>query len=231
MPRRLSPGLVVLAAVLLISSAPQARQQPAARPLVIEDYYRIQSVGNPTISPDARWVTYTVSTRVEEDNSTETQSWVVAADGPSKPARVLHYGRDVSGARWTTTGRLEYVAERQTWSIEPANLTAAPQLVRRAAAAAPPAGGRGGRGGRGGPAASSADGRWTARTVDREQPRTEPAAATDFERRHEERFKGAIFDWKDFQRDGQPFPAPDPTARPGQRVEIQPAAGGEPKVL
>ena len=235
MPRRLSPGLVALAAVLLIGPSPQARQQPAARALAIEDYYRIQSVGNPTISPDGRWVTYTVSTRVEEDNSTETQSWVVAADGAPKPARVLHYGRDVSGARWTTTGRLEYVAERQTWSVEPANLTAPPQLVQRAAQAGPPAGGRGGRGGRGGgrggPAASSADGRWTARTVDREQPRPQPAAATDFERRHEERFKGAIFDWKDFQRDGQPFPAPDPTAGPGQRVEIQPAGGGEPKVL
>jgi dipeptidyl aminopeptidase/acylaminoacyl peptidase len=235
MPRRLPLALAILGAFLVSSPSPHARQKPAGRALAIEDYYRLQSVGNPTISPDARWVTYTVSTRVEEDNSTETQSWVVGTDGASKPGRVLHYGRDISGARWTEAGQLEYVAERQTWSLDPANLTAPPQLVRRAAEAAPAAGGRGGRGGRGGgrggPAITSADGKWTARTADRDQARPQPAAASDFERRHEERFKGAIFDWKDFQRDGQPFPAPDPTAGPGQRVEIQPAGGGDPKVL
>src|SRR5688572_32661777 len=131
MPRRLPLALAVLGAFLVSSPSPQARQKPAGRALAIEDYYRLQAVGNPTISPDARWVTYTVSTRVEEDNSTETQSWVVGTDGASKPGRVLHYGRDISGARWTEAGQLEYVAERQTWSLDPANLTAPPQLARR----------------------------------------------------------------------------------------------------
>ena len=66
--------LLRLVASLLL--APLALQipihsQPATgRALVIEDYYRVQTVGNPTISPDAKWVTYTVSSRVEEDNST-----------------------------------------------------------------------------------------------------------------------------------------------------------------
>src|SRR5690606_4655742 len=46
-----------------------------------------------------------------------------------------------------------------------------------------------------------------------------------------ERFKGAIFDWKDFQRDGQPFPAPDPTALSSLRIEIERAAGGDQRVL
>jgi dipeptidyl aminopeptidase/acylaminoacyl peptidase len=232
---RLASAFVFLSLLVFAARSPEAQQRAAGRPLAIEDYYRLQTVGNPTISPDARWVTYTVSTRVEEDNSTETQSWVVAADGAAKPARVLHYGRDISGARWTPAGRLEYVAERQTWSIDPANLTVPPQFVRGAPAAGATGrggrGGRGGGGGRGGPAVSSVDGKWVARAVDRDQQRPQTAAATDFERRHEERFKGAIFDWKDFQRDGQPFPAPDPTAGPGQRVEIQPAGGGEAKVL
>ena len=132
---RLTAVSVFLSALVLGGPSSQAQQSPRGRALAIEDYYRVQNVGNPTISSDARWVTYTVSTRVEEDNSTETQSWVVGTDGASKPARVLHYGRDISGARWTEAGRLEYVAERQTWSADPANLTTPPQLVPHRVAA------------------------------------------------------------------------------------------------
>ncbi len=232
---RLAPALLL---PLVCVQIPLRSQPQTGRALVIEDYYRVQSVGNPTISPDAKWVTYTVSSRVEEDNSTETGTWVVAADGSRPPYRVQHYGRDVSGARWTDDNRLEYVAERRQWSIDPATPSAAPRENVRAASVAAPGGGRGGRGGRGGggggagaPGTPSPDGKWIARTVNADQPRPEPSTATDFERRHEERFKGVTFDWKDFQRDGQPFPAPDPTAGPAQRIEVQPAGGGERRVL
>ena len=150
---------------------------------------------------------------------------------------MVHYGRDVSGARWVD-GRLEYVAERRQWSIDPANPSAPPRESARPMAAAPSGrGGRGGRGGGGGaggagaPGLPSPDGKFVARTVNADVPRPEPPASSDFERRHEERFKGVTFDWKDFQRDGQPFPAPDPTAGPAQRIELQPAGGGERRVL
>ena len=48
------------------AAASQARH---GRALAIEDYYRIKSVGDPQISPNGRWVAYTVSTRIEEDNT------------------------------------------------------------------------------------------------------------------------------------------------------------------
>jgi dipeptidyl aminopeptidase/acylaminoacyl peptidase len=235
MLRPIPAGLVaVLCALVIPASMPEARQQAAgSRPLAIQDYYRIQTVGNAAISPDARWVTFTVSNRVEEDNSTETQTWVVAADGASKPWRVMHYGRDVSGARWTSDGHLEYTAERQAWTIDVTNPSMPPRQVARAQAATPAAGrgGRGGRGGGRGAAIASPDGKLLARLADRDRPQDQAGRVGEFERRHEERFKGAIFDWKDFQRDGQPFPAPDPTAGPGQRIEILPSAGGEPRVV
>ena len=50
-----------------------------------------------------------------------------------------------------------------------------------------------------------------------------PTYASEFEKRHQERFKGVIFDWKDFQRDGAEFPAPNPTAQPAQQI-VAPAA-------
>jgi dipeptidyl aminopeptidase/acylaminoacyl peptidase len=86
--------------------------------------------------------------------------------------------------------------------------------------------GRGGRGagrGNGVVRLASPDGKWVARTQERARPKTEPKYANDFEKRHQERFKGAIFDWKDFQRDGAPFPVPNPAAAPALQIVLQPA--------
>jgi dipeptidyl aminopeptidase/acylaminoacyl peptidase len=215
-------------------------EQPAARrALTIEDYYRIQTVGSPAISPDGKWVSYAASTRIEEDNSTRTEIWVGPSDAAKVPFRVLHYGRDVAGPRWTDDNRLEYVADRQQWTIDPLAPAMPPRRSanERAAATAGRGGRGGGRGGRSGgaeqpsPGIPSPDGKWMASLVDIPQPRSADEPATDFERRHQERFKGVIFDWKDFQRDGQPFPAPNARARPGQRLVVAPASGGESKVL
>ena len=139
------------------------------------------------------------------------------ADASSPPQRLLHYGRDITGARWTDDDRVEYTVDR------PSRGSIDPQQSRRyarthGAAATRAAAGEGGAGAggdqAGGRPLSSPDGRgWRRRSTSR--PRRKPEfPSTDFERRHEERFKGAIFDWKDFQRDGQPFPAPNLRARP-----------------
>jgi dipeptidyl aminopeptidase/acylaminoacyl peptidase len=220
--------------VLLSATSPMAApQQPAVgRALTIEDYYRIQTVASPVISPDGKWVTFSISSRIEEDNSIRTEAWVVTTDGASKPWRVLHYGRDVTGARWTSGNRLEYLADRQQWTIDPSNPGGPPSM---GAATARSSSGRGGRGGRGGGAEPagipSPDGKWVATMIDKTESRPPAPSGSDFERRHEERFKGAIFDWKDFQRDGLPFPAPNTRARPAQQITIAPVSGGERKVL
>lgn len=97
MLRPISAGLIAgVCALAIPMSFPEAQQGSGRRPLAIQDYYRIQTVGNPVISPDARWVTFTISNRVEEDNSTETETWVVGTDGTSKPTRVLHWALDDS---------------------------------------------------------------------------------------------------------------------------------------
>ncbi len=200
-------GGAVLVSLAVLQTSGAAQQPPRGRPVAIEDYYRIQTVASPSISPDGRWVAFTVSTRVEDDNSTRTETFVVPADGSAEPARIVHYGKDVTSPSWRPDGRLEYGAERQHWTIDPSNPMAAPVRVT----AVPPG------------AARSADGRWIALAKERPQSRKERVYASDFERRHEERFKGVTFDWKDFQRDGAPFPAPDLHARPAAQLVVQPS--------
>jgi dipeptidyl aminopeptidase/acylaminoacyl peptidase len=210
---------VVLGFAILVGTAFEMRvaaQQPGrGRPLAIEDYYRIQTVGSPSISPNGNWVVFTVSTRIEDDNSTKAETLVAASDGSTRPSRIAHYGKDVTNAAWTADSRLEYVAERERWTIDPATRPAAP--VR--AAARPPG------------SVTTTDAKWIAFTREKTQPKVERTYASDFEKRHEERFKGVTFDWKDFQRDGAPFPAPNLRARPAAQIIVRPFAGGAEKVL
>ncbi len=49
-----------------------------------EDYYRVKSVGAPRLSPDGRWVAFTVTQAVEATNATSTES--VAGPRPDPAA-------------------------------------------------------------------------------------------------------------------------------------------------
>ena len=207
--------VAVLAIASCLGVAASAQRTMTGRAVTIEDYYRVQTVGSPQISPDGLWVTFPVSTRIEQDNSTRTEVHVAPSTGSALPRRVLHYGRDITDAVWLNDSRLSYTVDRERWAVDAATPAAVP--VKHPAAASG--------------AVLSADGGWLALTKDKPQVRSTPAFASDFEKRHEERFKGVTFDWKDFQRDGQPFPAPNLRARPAAQLVVQPASGGEAKVL
>ena len=171
-----------IAAILLPWGLP-LHGQPGKRPLAIEDYYKVLSVGSPRISPDGKSVRFTVQTRVEQDNSTRTETFVVPADGSGQPVKVANDPGEGRG-RGAATGR------------------------------------------GGGASVTSPDGKWIARLREKPRPKTDPKYASEFEKRHEERFKGVTFDWKDFQRDGAAFPAPNPAAAAAQEIVLQPAEGG-----
>lgn len=79
-------GLALLAGSLFPCLSPAQSAPPAARrALTIEDYYRIQTVANPLVSPDGRWVVFTVSTRIEADNGTRTETYLVRSDASVPP--------------------------------------------------------------------------------------------------------------------------------------------------
>jgi dipeptidyl aminopeptidase/acylaminoacyl peptidase len=205
----------IAAALWWAAAVPSAQQGTRGRALAIEDYYHVQTVGGPSLSPDGRWVVFSLSTRIESDNSTRIEVQLVPADGSAAPRRVLHYGSDVTSPSWTDDGRLQYSANRERWTINPAAVDGVPARVMESRA----------------DGVLSADRQWIALTRDAPRATPEPAFASAFERRHEERFKGLTFDWKDFQRDGQPFPAPNLRARPAAAIVVQPAAGGPAKTL
>jgi dipeptidyl aminopeptidase/acylaminoacyl peptidase len=204
--------------VAVIASAGTAQSPATARPdatqkraLRLEDYYRARNVGAPRISPDGRWVTYSVSLPVEETNGDIAETWLVSAAPPGEPVRVQHAGQNVTGAAWTEDGRLRFTQGGVTWTLDPAKPDG--PAVRQERADPGPA------------AVRSPDGRWIARL--REMPAAARPAptTTDFEKRHDQRFKGDAFDWYPFRQDGQRFPLPDRRLRPPSEIFLEPADG------
>ena len=191
-------------------------QTPQRRALAIEDYYRIRAVGGARIAPTGDWVAYTVATRVEENNSTRTETWVVGADGRTPPAKVQHNGADVSAPDWLPDGRLSYRAADGTYAIEYGKSGAVPEKFTAETGVRSP------------------DRKWIASAQRIVVQKKASTYASDFERRHEERFKGLQFDWQNYKRDGAAAPVPDPrdpAQNPASEVFVSAADGGAPRQL
>src|SRR5438132_4764890 len=119
--RRLVAVSGVLVAISLgLSAQPAPSTRPAGHPLTIEDYYRVLTVGAPAFSPDGRWISFTVSTRVEETNGSRSAAYVVPTDGSREERAITHDGKDVTSASWTSDNQLRYVIDGQTWTADPA---------------------------------------------------------------------------------------------------------------
>ena len=213
-----------LAALVLSASGAHGQLAPSARrsgrALAIEDFYRLKSVGAPELSPDGRWVAFTVTTRVESTNVETGEVWLGPSDASRAPTRVSPEGSSAGTIRWADDGQLKFAAGAKGWTLNPAMPE---RLVETEAPVSASRGGRGEASGR--VTLASADGKWTAAVRDTPPPKREVSFASDFEKRHEDRFKGVQFDWLDFQRDGQPFPVPnraDPEVSPPQEIFVTP---------
>ena len=196
--------------LILTLGVPASTQDRAKRPLKIEDYYRVKSVGSPRISPDGQWIAYTISTPIEETNKSTTESWLARADGSAQPVRVQHQGQDVTNPRWRGDGRLLFTHGDVTWALDPAAPGVA--AVRDQSPNGTP----------------SPNNRWIARIQEVPRPPAAPKSVTDFQRRHEERFKGNVIDWYPFLQDGQAFPLPDRRKRPPLEIFVQAAGSNDP---
>ena len=221
MPHRRGSARALIAVILSCFPAIAAAQpQPAGRPLAIEDYYRVKTVNAPELSPDGRWVAFTIGTRVEETNGSTSEAWVVSADGRSPARRVSPAGVNAAAVSWMPDGRLRFTGNGVAWLSDPR--VPADSMVRDTVGR-PTIGWQ-----------RSPDGKWNAAVRNTPLAKLEPPALSDFEKRHEDRFKGVQFDWLNFQRDGGVFPVPNsraPAVNPPQEIFLMPIGGGAERQL
>jgi dipeptidyl aminopeptidase/acylaminoacyl peptidase len=119
--RRFIPVVCALLAV-----APAAAQTPSTasqgRAFQTRDWYKLTTVSSPAMSPNGRWVAFTVTTVDEAANKRHSEVWLVSSAG-GEPVRMTSPGTESSNPRWSRDGSLLLFTSRReggrgsTWAL------------------------------------------------------------------------------------------------------------------
>ena len=92
--------------------APLAAQSPTRRAIVPADVYRIRTVSDPQLSPDGRWVAYTVSSVDSAKDRNVSHVWMTSWDG-THTIQATSSTSSESTPRWSPDGRyLSFLSSR-----------------------------------------------------------------------------------------------------------------------
>ena len=208
----------------LLCVAPDGSMAQEARPLSLEDYFRIESLGSPAISPDASQVVFVRTEILQEENRFHSEIWLVAADGSGQPLRLTSPAFSASNPQWSPDGRLlsfsstrsvvegEGETRESVWFLKMDQPGEAFHIE-----------------GVEGTPIFGPDGRWIAFTSPTPpEPEASEHTRTEFEREIDERFDGRMYDWMNYRFDRRGYlPDPrDPSATPPRELYIVSVEGG-----
>jgi len=136
---KLAFRLSSLSAVLVLAPLALA-QQPAPRAITIDDYFQIREVRDPQMSPDAKWVAYSIKTVLLKEDKEEERIWMAPTAG-GDPLALTAEGVSSAHARWRPDGKfLAFLSARdegktQVWLLnrlggDAERLTDTPQDVQ-----------------------------------------------------------------------------------------------------
>lgn len=97
------PRFLRYASVLALAASAFA-QSPTKRPIKVDDLYRMHNTSDPELSPDGKWVAYTVSSINKEADKSETHIWMVSHDG-SQTIQLTNSMESESAPRWSPDGK------------------------------------------------------------------------------------------------------------------------------
>ncbi len=112
MHRHLLITLTVFGFLLAGVAVPlQAQDRDEDRPVQIDDYFALKYVGSPVVSPDGKWVAYTVSSQDLAKDSRGTRIWMISTAG-GDPLPMTAKGSSAWSPRWSPDGKhLSFVAQ------------------------------------------------------------------------------------------------------------------------
>jgi dipeptidyl aminopeptidase/acylaminoacyl peptidase len=99
----LRSGLAAVIFVLCASAATNA-QETGKRPITFDDMIKLHRVAEPQISPDGKWVAYSVATPDMDANRNAGNIWLVSTEGGA-PIQLTQSGHDSSPV-WSPDGKM-----------------------------------------------------------------------------------------------------------------------------
>ena len=102
--------------------AAPAQQAAASRAFTPSDWYKVTTLNSPAMSPDGKWVAFTVTTVREAENKRHNEVWVAATAG-GEAQRFTSAGYESSNPRWSPDGKwLLFTSQRpgtrgRTWGL------------------------------------------------------------------------------------------------------------------
>jgi dipeptidyl aminopeptidase/acylaminoacyl peptidase len=109
---KIAPNFLATAILFLSTGVPvHAADTPVPRrALTADDFYNMQIVSEPQVSPDGKWVAYIVSTNDRGADESRCAIWMVSWDG-TQQIPLTNPAHDISSPRWSLDGRyLSYMA-------------------------------------------------------------------------------------------------------------------------
>ena len=111
MIRKIAP---LFAAALLAFTAAAALAQGAKKAITHEDVWLMKRVGAPVVSPDGRWIVFSLVEPAYEEKDQVSDLWLVSSDGSSGPRRLTSTKAGESGAAWSSDSkRIAFSARRE----------------------------------------------------------------------------------------------------------------------
>ena len=111
-----------LPAILLFLSSFQMISQNLQRKLTIEDLLKLKTVASPQISPDGKWIAFTVKEIDTVKDKSETRIWMIPSEG-GEALPMTGKGYSASNPQWSPDNKLlTFVADKndsksQVWSL------------------------------------------------------------------------------------------------------------------
>jgi dipeptidyl aminopeptidase/acylaminoacyl peptidase len=104
---------ILLLALVWLVGAPFAALAEK-RPITHQDIWMMKRTGEPVVSPDGRWIVFSL-TEPDYDPAKQTSDlWIVRADGSEPPRRLTFTKEPESGAAWSPDGkRVAFATKRE----------------------------------------------------------------------------------------------------------------------
>src|SRR4051812_14782258 len=93
--------LTTFIAALLIAATALAAKQPITH----ETLWLMKRVGAPSVSPDGRWVVFSVTDPAYDPKDQTSDLWIVPADGSAKPKKITFTKASESDVSWSADSR------------------------------------------------------------------------------------------------------------------------------